>query len=275
MSQPNKDYLFSIDSHFHIYKQFRPDNLLDIAYKQLMNHAREVNTDREILPVLFLADNINSTGYEFFNKNAVITHQESMTAWVKDTEHQDNNSILLRKNSSEKILLVRGYQLITDENLEVLIIGRKVSASFNHQPINDIIKAHKDDCLVILPWAVGKWLGKRGQIINKMIELYGNCDFCLGDNGGRPGVWQQINQFDLAEKKGFSILRGSDPLPLRGEEKKAGSYGFSLKVNNVTELSARSVITLVQSQIDHMIEFGQQESNIRFIMNQIRLRIQK
>ncbi len=275
MSQSSKDYVISIDSHFHIYKQFNPVSLLDSAYHQLMSNARGVYADLEILPVVFLADDISNSGFDFFNQNLAENKQRNDAEWVKDTQHQDENSILLKKSSSEQILVIRGYQLITSENLEVLIIGRKVSASFNRQPIHDIIKAHKDECLIILPWAVGKWLGKRGQIIIEMMNLYKNSDFCLGDNGGRPGLWKKISQFDLAKTKGFPILRGSDPLPLKGEEHKAGSYGFTVVAKNGIELTANSIISVLQSQLAKMNEFGQQESSIGFIMNQIRLRIQK
>lgn len=275
MSQPSKDYLLSIDSHFHIYKQFKLAYLLDSAYDQLVANARIFNADLEILPVLFLADDIDSTGFDFFNQHFVQSNQDNDTGWIRDSQYHDEHSILLTKNSSQQILVVRGCQLISSENLEVLIIGRKVSASLNRQSVNDIIQAYKDECLVILPWAVGKWLGKRGQIIFKMMELYKSSDFCLGDNGGRPGLWKKISQFDLAGRKGFPILRGSDPLPLKREENKAGSYGFSIRVNNVAELSASSIIAMVHSQFEKMHKFGQHESNIRFIINQIRLRMHK
>jgi hypothetical protein len=275
MNQSSDAYLLSIDSHFHNYQQFNRDDLLDYAFEHLSEGARRINPEADALPVLFLADDIKSTCFDSFNQAFTAHDQDNDSNWHKVSEHQDVNSVLLRKNAMQQMLIIRGHQLITSENLEALVIGCSVSADDEHQPVDDIIQAYKQKALIILPWAVGKWLGKRGQIINKMMEKYNSTDFCLGDNGGRPWIWKKIPQFDKAQKIGFPILRGSDPLPLPGEERQAGHYGFTINGGNMTELTGGSVIKQVRSELEHISEFGRQESLFRFILNQIKLRIQK
>ena len=84
----------------------------------------------------------------------------------------------------------------------------------------------------IITWSAGKCLGKCGRVVTNVIAA--KCarpDIMLGDNGGRPWCWYRVPQFEMAAERGMRVSAGTDPVPLKGEDRRVGSYGFRVRVD--------------------------------------------
>ena len=97
----------------------------------------------------------------------------------------------------------------------------------------------------------------------------------MGDNGGRPVFWSTPRLFKIADKKGTLILRGSDPLPLDHQEEKVGKFGFYFREELDLNNPAQNINDLLLGLKKSPENFGNLESPLNFIKNQILLQIRK
>jgi hypothetical protein len=103
--------------------------------------------------------------------------------------------------------------------------------------------------------------GERGQ----------STRFFLGDNGGRPRVWT-VPQFELAKQLGIRILRGTDPLPIKGDERRIGSFGFGLAGDMLTRTPFASLLERLLNPHVEVFPLGTPANIVRVVSNQVRLR---
>ena len=85
-----------------------------------------------------------------------------------------------------------------------------------------VIRAvQENNALPVIPWGAGKWMGKRGEIVRRIMEDQKYYPVFMGDNGNRPFFWKKPAIFDEAKEK-FNIanISGSDPLPFSGKKSK-------------------------------------------------------
>ena len=59
----------------------------------------------------------------------------------------------------------------------------------------------------------GKWIGRRGAVLQKLLATHNYPYLFLGDNSGRPSFWSKPHYFQLAKKQAIRILPDTDPLP--------------------------------------------------------------
>ena len=72
---------------------------------------------------------------------------------------------LLTKRADRELLVVAGRQVVTLENLEILVLGtnRKLQDGLS---IEKTMKLARTEGLIhVIPWGAGKWLFKRGRIL--------------------------------------------------------------------------------------------------------------
>ena len=80
-------------------------------------------------------------------------------------KQNEENSLLCIDSNDKKILFIAGRQIVTLEKIEVLALGLKENYSDNksiEEVINYILSKN---ALPVIPWGVGKWIGKRGAIV--------------------------------------------------------------------------------------------------------------
>jgi len=122
-----------------------------------------------------------------------------------------------------------GRQIVTRERLEVLALTIDAHIA-DGQPIADVLlRIREAGGVPVLSWAPGKWFFNRGDVMKKLIENSSPGDFLLGDTSLRPTIWPEPCLMGTARKRGFSIVAGSDPLPVPGEERYAGTYATILQ----------------------------------------------
>jgi hypothetical protein len=189
----------------------------------------------------------------------------------------EEESLRLEKEGKLQCFLVRGRQVITRENLEILAIGSGPDVK-DGLPARDVI-----DTLVerkqpaVLAWGVGKWLFKRGNVIKDLIESYRTPYLFAGDNSGRPTFWPTPSRFKQAQALHMAMLNGSDPLPFDSEVHKPGSFGSTLEGSFDPARPFHSLRELLTTpNIHERIEsFGRRDNIVSFFKRQSKIYLKK
>jgi hypothetical protein len=223
--------------------------------------------------VLFFADTPRAEGFAISHKMA--ERGQSLGKFqLRQTLEKDSLLALDPERPGERLILIAGRQLVTAEKIEVLSLFSPTFIEDGLELTRTVTEIHKRDGLAVLPWGVGKWLGKRGTILNHYLRQADPCGLFVGDNGGRPKLWPAPRLFEVAAGRGIRLLPGSDPLPLPAEEKRIGSYGFRCQGTCGEEHPARDLRLLLAAAKDLPI-FGTTISLSSFFRTQIALRLMK
>ncbi len=268
-----------VDSHVHIYDCFDIDLLLDSALKNFQAVAKQHNSGQQPSSYVLLLTECESENW--FQQQLVTVkdseqiHGSITGRWgVVDTGEVDVLMVCRNDFPEEKIYLVAGRQIVTKEKIEVLALFASQSVCDGMSLSETVDAINQADGIPVLPWGAGKWLGKRGEVLKNFLLHSEKSTLFLGDNGGRPQLWPTPGLFDLAEKKGVSVLPGSDPLPLPSEVARVGSFGFYLQENAPYNDSPIAYLkkALLSSE-PTPVPFGCLQKNSMFVFNQLRLRL--
>ena len=249
------------------------ENVLDAASRNLFSSPGAAPPAHEEIGVLLVADPPGVRGYDRLLGHGNGTGPHKANHWL--VEASDNHSISFRQASGGRIIAVRGQQLITREGLEVLGIGHEPDLASGLSLAMMVERISAAGGWSIIAWGAGKWIGSRGRLVTEMIvSEKQRSDVMLADNGGRPWFWSRVPQFEVAREQGMRVLAGTDPLPLKGEESRVGSYGFSVSIDPST---GQSVFDSFRRALEdpsiptHII--GKQMTIGRFASNQMRIRL--
>jgi hypothetical protein len=163
-----------------------------------------------------------------------------------------------------------GRQVVTSEKLEILALGADVSTSdgLTAEETLDLIRAAA--AIPVLSWSPGKWFGRRGRIIRALIASSSPDRFLIGDTGLRPTFWPMPVLMRRARRKGFTLIGGSDPLPLPGEERWVGTYGVAIQADFDTSRPAESLRQLLTRRDVHFTPVGNRAAGVSFFSRWVR-----
>ncbi len=145
-------------------------------------------------------------------------------------------SLLARSREGPVLLLVAGRQIVVDGRLEVLALCTTERFPDGASLATTLERVRTAGAVPVLPWGFGKWWGRRGERVARVVRSVAPGSLLLGDNGGRPRSLPAPPLFRLARSHGLPILAGSDPLPFPYQIRRVGSYGSILAD---TELDSR------------------------------------
>lgn len=260
-----------IDAHIHIHECFNLNLFFDSAKANFLDQIYELKIG-PANAVLCLTESHKTHYFEILLQKALLkkkTERWNITCTL------NNNVVKLTDQLGFEIFLIAGRQIVTKENLEVLAIGLLEDPE-DGSSIDEVLEyVNKNNAIPIIPWGVGKWLGKREKIIKNLIAHNRSFPIYLGDNGNRPLFWKKSNLFNFAANHGIFNLPGSDPLPFRNGEKKPGSFGFLLKNSLDVSKPFDSVYSSINSTKKQFITFGKLEYPLNFLNNQISMQFVK
>ena len=200
--------------------------------------------------------------------------------WSDDSPYRflktkEEESLILARGEKRLCWLLKGRQIVSKENLEVMAIASNQTIA-DGQPIETVIRqiVEKQE-IAVLAWGFGKWLFKRGKILKDLVDSHSSPYLLLGDNSGRPTFWPVPQAFKRARARKISIINGSDPLPFKGEEAKVGSYGFSLEANFREDEPAKSLREILVSLEPGIDFFGRRDSAAYFFKRQSKIYLKK
>lgn len=266
-----------VDAHVHIYDCFDLEKFFDAAYFNFKSAAVRMGYGNAFSGVLLLAETSKDNWFQYLSEYADGRYlPDGKTAGGWKFYHTDETcSLFVKSKHSQNLFIIAGRQINTSEGLEVLSL---ISSDFYEDGISirKVLKeCYEKGSLVVLPWGVGKWLGKRGKLISNLILSENSYPVNLGDNSGRPFFWKRPKQFNIAERNSISILPGSDSLPFVSDQMKAGSYGFWVKRVINRQQPAQTIKLIINDKRSAIFPYGNTESIIRFFRNQIRMQLKK
>lgn len=257
-----------VDGHMHVHESADVSVLLSAAAKNFASLAARLGCS-QWQGLLLLCDMV---GQDWFGALEKQGGTRRYGEWQVSCNGPGATHALASRGDTV-LHIVAGRQLATSERLEVLAIGTRAQLPDGAELEETIAAAQATGALVVLPWAVGKWLGNRGMLVRKAFLASRECPIFAGDNGGRPGFWREPEVFTITRSRGLPVLPGTDPLPLPGEHARVGSFGFWLNADLPRSLDGPALQRLfVEAGAAGTHPFGPHEMPWQFVRNQISLR---
>jgi hypothetical protein len=275
-NQETLNHLLIVDGHVHIYDCYKLASLLEAASINFGIQAKKVGHSDSYSGVMLLADRLTDRWFERLYDLADAPPRTNPLAgpWTFHRVPEDPRILLARRENFHGIFVVAGSQIISSEGLEVLALATTKTLP-DGLPVKETLRAvRENDALAVLPWGFGKWLGRRGNLVKKLLESDLAGTFFLGDSGGRPVFWGTPSHFDIARSLGIRILPGTDPLPLTWETRRVGSFGFTLPCRLTGKLSLQhDLIQPLRTKDCFICSYGDLLGGLNFLRSQIALRL--
>ncbi len=259
-----------IDSHVHLH----PNNLTPLSLIALCESLHSVAPTRDgarrkmawclaDLPTTDTIDRIQDPDFDAALQDADVR-----------TQVDDAGNLELR-SADWSLSIINGEQIVTEEGLEILAIGGKFRLSKPESLTAVIERCLAKKFVPVLPWGVGKWLGRRGRIVGELIESKSYCrSIALADNGTRPVFWRYPALLRRATGSGYAVLHGSDSLSVANDQARTGHNG--VVINDAKADDALSAIRSVVegSNTDYYL-FGRSMRIAHFVHTQAALRLER
>lgn len=261
-----------IDAHVHLRNRFDVRDFLLASRENLRSHGQNAE---KVTGVLCVTDERAERGYArlqgFIKKNGL---GDSDGGW-EIVPTAENITLSAVSASKERLVIVAGRQLISQERLEVLAIGTRRQFD-SGKPTEALLREiAQEGALPVLPWGFGKWMGARGRLVKQLLRNPGLPTFFLGDSANRPELWPRPHHFRQAEKQGVKNIPGSDPLPFSEEVVRAGSFGAQISGCLDPEEPADDLKRRLLDPSTTIQHFGDRETMFRFMRNQALMQYRK
>jgi hypothetical protein len=260
-----------VDSHVHMYDCFNVAGVFDAAAANFARFARTLHRKTRYDGVLCLVESANERFVDGVRTQRLGRVWRGQHGYWELEPGGEPETLVFRRGHL-RLAVIAGRQLVTRERLEVLALGTTARLRDGDSMEATLNAVQAAGAAAVLPWGVGKWLGARGAVIDRVLAEPKWQHVLLGDNGNRLRYGRDPERFAAARREGRSILPGSDPLPLPGEEARVGGYGFAVDVELDALRPAANLVALLQSGTRFMA-FGERESLGRFVGKQIALRL--
>lgn len=265
------------DVHVHIYDCFSFQNFFDSAIKNFKNEIKKNGIDADFQAIIVLTDWLKENWFQYLidsiEKNK-IAYQNTIGNWSFHRT-KENISLVARRTDGESIFIVAGKKIITSENLEVLALATQVAFDVGIPLVAILDQIKQYDAIPVIPWAVGKWIGKRGRVIKGLLDNATEPDYFLCDNGNRPNFWPRPTLFDYAEKKGIQVLAGSDALHFASEACRVGSFANLTHGTIDPDYPATGLKKMLRDPKTRIRTYGKLEKPVRFFRNQLAMQLLK
>ena len=216
------------DAHVHVHRAFDLDRFFDAA-------AARAN-ERGAPLLLLLSECAGDQAFRALHAQAWGASPEGPRA-VRHRLHPTAEATSLAfaptGGAEPAGFLIAGRQLISEEGIEVLALALEPSHALAEAPDRRadaaaLVRAVLDaGAAAVLPWGLGKWLGRRGRRVAELASdpaLRAEPLFLLGDTAHRFRPWRRPAPLRPPAR----VLAGSDILPVAGAERRVARYGFAL-----------------------------------------------
>lgn len=219
---------------------------------------------------LLLAESRGINFFKRLQKGAGSTNK--LQSWTVEVLEEDLSLAVRHDDYSDFVLtVVAGRQLVTREKLELLALITDTDFPDGIDLQGSVEAVAAAGGIGVCPWGAGKWLGKRGKVLQKYMGVPQKGPFFLGDSGGRPLFWPRPSLCSN-DKFAATLVSGSDPLPIRGEELRVGSFGGIIAGDCDLERPAAGLREMLLDNVK-ITGFGSLMSPFSFLRNQIVIRL--
>ena len=273
----SNDGLVAVDAHAHLYPDFGICSFVERAHSNLSEGVARISQTLQPTCVLFVLSTHEGNGFCRL-QNAFEGGGHEVGRRTGDWQLHataERASVCLTSRDDYRLVVIAGHQLVSREQLEVLALGTCQQFEGGKATETLIREVAEAGALPVLSWGVGKWLGRRGRLVEELIEAPTLPPFFLGDSAHRPTFWPQPSQFRRAEEQGIKNLSGSDPLPFPREVQRAGSFGVVLDESLNLERPAQDLKQKLLDPSTTFRQFGEGEAPARFVRNQLKMQFRK
>ncbi|MFH1476841.1 MAG: hypothetical protein ABIH24_05055 [Verrucomicrobiota bacterium] len=224
----NTSALVAADGHVHLYPAYD----IKAVFRNLIQNldrlagaagcAEPGTMENGVYKLAFLTE---SREHNFFDR---LKDRDKITVGngLEITSEPDPVCVTVGIRGVGRVCLVAGRQIVTRERLEILALAMCAKIP-DGLPAGEVIRrVTESGGIPVLAWSPGKWLFARGRLVRHLITGDQGRVLRLGDTTLRPALWPEPRFIQLARERGIMVIPGSDPLPLAGEERYAGTYGF-------------------------------------------------
>ncbi len=210
------------DTHLHLYPCHDPGLWAASAHANLGRLARGAGRP-DALRVLCLTETARERVFDDWRAAGAGT--TPVPGFHLEVCADDPDALILRPRDGDPapLYVLRGRQIVTGEKIEILALAAdpKVPDGLPARTVLESVIAA--GALPVLPWGVGKWWARRGCLVVRLAREYAG-RIWVADSAMRPSGWLAPAVFRRAARDERPPLAGSDPLPVRGEERLAGRY---------------------------------------------------
>lgn len=199
-----------LDAHVHIYPQYNPDTLLTAFRTRVTRTGASCG-------VIMLAEREGTDVFAAWAKGEKIPADTTVS-------QSDASTFVLHKPGQPDVIVVSGRQIACAERVEILALATRATFHDGMNAEDSVSAALSAGAIPVLAWGVGKWLFKRASVVEALLAKFADDKLVVGDSSLRPVFWPTPAPMSRAESLGHRVLAGSDPLPPRHEETRAGQY---------------------------------------------------
>lgn len=257
-----------VDGHVHIYDCYQLERFFKIANAYLDHYYDSLYANgRPYQKLLLLTEGKKLDYFSKWQAEGSFPNENGYRFLATGEE----TSLVLAREEKFLCYVIRGRQIVTRENLEVLSIAsdQMIEDGLPIETVLDMLVEKEEPA--VLAWGFGKWFFKRGKVIRGLIDRYKSPYLLMGDNSGRPRFWPKPSLFTRAEAAGIPLINGSDPLPFKEDEEKPGSFGFSVSGEFDEHRPAASLKEILLSQASGIELFGKRDSVTAFLKRQSKI----
>ena len=260
---PQNSIGLPVDGHVHFHTLERVAPTLDAAAANFRAMSR--GSDRPLGAVL-LTQTANERVFEALLASAPVPGWTFVPA-------RDEPETLIARQDTATVAVICGRQVRTCDGLEVLALGTRQEFPDGLTLTEAVDVVQKSGALTVLPWGFGKWLGERGKQVATMLEARGADALFVGDNGGRATLMGMPALIRTSARKGFRVLSGTDPLPVAGDYRRVGGFGFLADIEVPEEAPWRALRAWLVARRASPEPYGRACGPVRFAVNQVALRL--
>jgi hypothetical protein len=267
-----------VDAHVHFHPCFDQNEFFDWAYRNFEKAASRLRSTDSFAGALMLTESQDAHFFLEWQAQAASSGSRRQEGdyhrWI--FQQTSEACSLLTRQADRELFIVAGRQVVTRENLELLLLGTDGRFQDGLSIEKMMGLARTEGLIHAVPWGTGKWLFKRGRILTSLINRVDDRKiFFLSDQGGRPVFWPTPYQLKAAQRLGIRVLSGSDPLPFPSEVQRPGSFGFLIDETIDPLRPAESIKRLIQEPRVDLVSFGRLQTSSRFILNQAKMQLSK
>ena len=254
----NKQTLL-LDAHVHLYPQFNIENAIRAGMTNLNKLASKHRLPSGAIKMWLLTEGMD------YNAFAKLSELDGFSVETKSPECL----LITDSGSKDQLYVFAGRQIVTSDKLEIcaLITNNLIpDRQFNTRDTLNAVR--ESGTPAALNWAPGKWLFKRGKIVEQLLTETDPDNMLLSETTMRPTVWATPLLVKCAFKRGYRMLVGSDPLPFAGEEKLIGTYACYLQGEFDQENPARSLQSLLMDENVPVHRIGKRSGPFTFAKRQ-------
>jgi hypothetical protein len=231
--------LIRLDPHGHLYDAYSLEEWVNAALLNLM-------PEDEIEAAVIIVDRCGQDSFARI-KNEV----KPFGAWeVAQFDSAGQAIVGSIGYQGRRLNIIRGVQYVSSEKIEVLAFGISRTQDDGSLSCRELISEIKSlGGVACLPWAPGKWLGSRGQVISEILANSSPNNFLLGDIAIRPRLILPSAVLNRGETAGFKVLCGTDPLPRPEDVNIVGSYGIEFESSRGFKdgVSVKEILAVIAS----------------------------